>query len=147
MLERLITLLETCWEALLPFRVIEQYQRAIVLRFGVLHRELAPGFHWRWPLVERVIEHTVVTSVHTLSPQSVTTIDGHSCVIQAVVTWRVRDVAKLLLDIEDADHALLDAAHGILAKHAAAASWAEIASADFLENASKEIRARSEERR
>lgn len=144
MLDRLLDLLTGCWHLLRFAVIVDAYQRAIVLRLGKFHRELDPGFHWVWPLgVECAIAHTVVSSVHSLSPQSVTTADGHSCVVQAIVTWRVRDVRALLLDIEDADHALLDASHGIIATHIAGATWADVSTAGFLDNAAKEIRKRA----
>lgn len=140
MLEHLFEFLKQSWESVVPMFVVDAWERGIVLRFGVHVRDVGPGLHWRIPLVERPITHGVVTSVHSLTPQSVTTADGHPCVLSAVVTWRVSDVRKLLLEVEDAAHALRDACTGVLTTHASAATWASMGSDEFLEGVRVEMR-------
>ena len=143
MFDRLLELLSTCWHRLVPFFVVNQYQRAVVLRLGVFHRELAPGFHWIWPLFEWTLDHDVVPRVHRLQPQSVNTRDGCACVVQLVLTWRVSDVRKLLLEVEDAEHAIQDAAQGVLAARIARADWSELIVPEFLDEAQKDMRKRA----
>lgn len=143
MLDRVLELLSACWHRLVPFYVVNQYQRAIVLRLGVFRRELGPGFHWVWPLLEWVLDHDVVPRVHKLQPQSVTTRDGQSCVLQPVITWRVSDVRKLLLEVEDADHAIRDAAQGSIATRVANSTWDEVIAPGFLDEAQKDMRRRA----
>ncbi len=142
--DRAIDLLLQFWTLLLPACVIEPYQRAIVIRLGKFHRELEPGFHWIIPFgVDRVLDQTVVPSVHCLSPQSLTTRDGKCCAVQAVLTWRISDIRKLLLDVDDANSALIDAAHGIIAVHVAGADWGQLTTPDFLAGVHRDIRKRA----
>ncbi len=109
----------------------------------MFHRELEPGFHWRWPGVEAVLAHSVVTSVHALQPQSLTTSDGHAIVIQAVLSWKVSDIRKLFLEVEDSQHALLDAACGAISGRVVSSTLAQVTTQGFLEDALKEVRRRA----
>lgn len=143
MLDKLLEWLVAGWHLVVPFWVVNQYQRTVVLRFGVFHRELQPGFHWRWPFADQALDHNVVPRVHRLQPQSVNTSDGCACVVQLVLTWRVSDVKKLLLEVEDAENAIQDAAQGVLASRIARASWAELISPEFLEETQKDMRKRA----
>lgn len=42
--------------------VVHAYERGLVLRFGVLHRELEPGLHWLAPLAVEESLQVIVTS-------------------------------------------------------------------------------------
>ena len=49
--------------------VVAAYERGVVLRLGILHREIGPGLHWLIPLgFDRVwCEHTVPRTMNRAS--------------------------------------------------------------------------------
>lgn len=143
MFDRLFDLLSGIWHLLLPWVVLDDYQAGVILRLGRWHRTLGPGFHWTWPALERVIVEDVVLSTANLHPQSLTSRDGRSLVIQAVLTSSVRDVKKLLLDVENREGVLVDAALGIIADAVAETCWAEITQPGFAELVTKRVRAKA----
>lgn len=49
MFDKVFELLRSIWEHLIPFVLLREYHRGVVLRAGVWHRDLGPGFHWVFP--------------------------------------------------------------------------------------------------
>lgn len=127
MLDRLIDLILQSLGFFVPFAVVDHYEQGVVLRFGVFHRKLEPGFHWLIPLrIERVILDNVVPRTVNLGSQSLTTSDGKSIVVSGVVTASIRDVKKATLEVESVDHALRDACLGAIGTHIASNTWAHL---------------------
>jgi modulator of FtsH protease HflK len=133
-LDRLIELLLECIGLLKFWHVIDPYEEALVLRLGKLNRHLQPGFNWVAPFgVERVYDEHVVPTTHSLGNESVTTKDGRSIGFHAIVTYRVRDIEKLLLEVEDGNHAVRDACSGEIGRVLRESTWEEICQADILD--------------
>jgi modulator of FtsH protease HflK len=123
-LDRLIDLLLQSIGFFVPFVVVDHYEEAVVLRFGVFHRKLAPGFHWIIPFqVERAIADNVVPRTVNLGAQSLTTSDGKSIVVSGVITASIRDIKKATLEVESVDHALRDSCYGAIGIHVAGNTW------------------------
>ena len=72
-----------------------------------------------------------------------TTADDVSVSVSVVVTWRVRSVRKLLLQVVGKEQAMLDAATGVIARHVVGARWSDLASEEFLDTITSEIAARA----
>jgi len=143
-LERAIDLWLAVWRGLVPFVVLDQYERGVVLRFGKYRRDIGPGWWWLLPLgIEKAISDSVAVSTTTLPPQSLTTKDGHSVVVSLVLTHRVHDIRVLLLEVEGKDQACLDCAAGVLALEISSHGWAEIVHADFLTAVHRSVRKRA----
>ena len=129
---------------LLPVRVVMEYERAIVFRLGRVHRELGPGIHPIWPLgIEHLTADNVVTTTTVLPPMSLTTADARNIVASPVLTWKIRDVRKLIVEVEGRDTVLVDSASGIIAAAVASTEWTRIASPDFADSLLREIRKRA----
>lgn len=144
MVEKLLEYLGHVWHFLVPFVIVDEYQRGIVLRLGKFHRKLEPGLHWVIPAgIEQPLTHSVVPSTHHLSPQSLTTGDGKNAVLQVVVTWRCHDIRKMLLEVEAVDNAMSDSVYGVVAEYVAKTTWADLSKADALAPVKKDIRARA----
>jgi regulator of protease activity HflC (stomatin/prohibitin superfamily) len=127
MLDRLIDLLLQWVSFFVPFVVIDQFERAVVLRFGVMHRELDPGFHWIIPFeVERVIADNVVPRTMNLGAQSLTTKDGAQIVLGVIVTARIHDIQKSLLEVENVDTAVQDSCYAEVARVVHENTWEEM---------------------
>lgn len=141
MIDRIIDVLLQFAAWFIPFVVIDEFERAVVLRFGKKHRTLEPGFHWLWPLgIEKALADNVVPRTTNLNTQSLTTKDGKTIVVGGVVTSSIRDIVKSTLEVEGVDHALQDSCLGAIASAVAAHTWDEIHTEDFAEVLTKECR-------
>ncbi len=122
-------------------RVVEAYERGVVLRWGKFHREIGPGFHLLIPLgVDQVYTDNVVPSTLNLGPQSLTTKEGKFVVLSAIVTWSIECVTTVLLEVEGADGVLTDTAYGTISQAVAEATWDEVRSAKFALHVTKLVR-------
>src|SRR4030066_1156487 len=85
----------------LAIRIVRQYERGVVLRFGRLIRTREPGFNLIIPIVDRMIkvELRVVTMV--VEPQVVITKDNVTIKVDAVVYFMVKDPVKAILQVAD----------------------------------------------
>ncbi len=116
MLEWLARVLESIWEHLIPFVVIHQYARGGVFRFGMYHRTLEPGFHWRWPFAEDIVtEHTVTTTL-ALEPQTITTKNDKAVVVSGIVRYRIVDIEPFVCEIGNQHDVLRDTSMGAVLK-------------------------------
>ncbi len=127
MLDRLIDLLLQWVGFFVPFVVIDQFERAVVLRWGRYHRELDPGFHWLIPFeIERAIADNVVPRTLNLGAQSLTTKDGAQVVLGVIVTARIHDIRKSLLEVENVDTAVQDSCYAEIARVVHEHTWDEL---------------------
>lgn len=144
MLERALEWLERLADRLRFAVVLNEWERGVVLRLGRHHRTIGPGFHWVLPFgVDQVVQDAVCTTVTKLSPQSLTTSDGHNVVVAATVTWEVSDVETLLLRVAHRDHALLDSAPSVIAALVRRTAWDALFSEEFAGEVTKKVRARA----
>lgn len=143
MFDRLIDLLVQFIELFKFWHVVDPYESALVLRLGRLNRQLECGFHWIIPFgVERVFDEHTVPTTHSLGNESITTKDGVSIGFHAVVTYKVRDIKKLLLEVEDGNHAVRDACCGEIGRVLRESTWGEIREADILDKLTAAARKR-----
>jgi regulator of protease activity HflC (stomatin/prohibitin superfamily) len=85
------------------FRIIPEYERAIIFRFGrVLPNPRGPGIIFLIPLVDK-IESRVSTRTVTMDipPQDVITRDNISLKVNAVLYFRVVDPMRAVLNVEN----------------------------------------------
>lgn len=107
--------------------VLDPYEQGVLLRLGKFVKIVEPGLTWRWPFhVDSVLHLSVVPTTHSLGNESVTTRDGKGVGYHAVVTYRIRDVQKAVLDISDVDHAVRDACAGEIGRVLRDHDWCDI---------------------
>jgi len=85
----------------LAIKIVRQYERGVILRFGRLIKTREPGFNLIIPIVDRMIrvELRVVTMV--VEPQVVITKDNVTIKVDAVVYFMVKDPVKAVLQVAD----------------------------------------------
>lgn len=85
----------------LAIKIVKQYQRGVVLRFGKLMKTRNPGFNLIIPIVDRMfkVDLRVVTMV--VEPQAVITKDNVTIKVDAVVYFKVIDPVKAVLQVQD----------------------------------------------
>lgn len=79
-------------------RIINQYERGVVLRLGKFSRILNPGFRVIIPYIDKMIKVDVRTTPMDIPKQEVITRDNVTVNVDAVVYARVIDAAKAVLE-------------------------------------------------
>jgi membrane protease subunit HflK len=126
MLDKLFDWIDRGWDRLRPFTIVDAWEKGVVLRWGKFHRALEPGFHWKWPLAERVVEITAVETTMRLLPQTLTTKDGVGVVATSVVRYEIKDVEKYTIRIFDAKDVLGDTTMGAVRRVVSTTDYADL---------------------
>ncbi len=135
MLDRLVEVATKFAQLFIFLRVIDCYERGVLLRMGKFKRTLEPGPHFVVPFsVDNVLRARVVIDTMELPPQSFTTTDGVDCVATAIVTYKIRDIAKFFLEAEDAESVLSDSTRGPIRQVLRTKSWRALKSGDGLDD-------------
>jgi regulator of protease activity HflC (stomatin/prohibitin superfamily) len=114
MFERILDFLAEFWDVLRPWVVINDFEGAVVLRFGRYLRQLPPGLHWKLPFADTTVTTSTVVTTMALRPQTLTTCDDLTVVISAIVKYRITDVRAYLLDIWDSADVINDLTLGAI---------------------------------
>ncbi|XGV95469.1 MAG: SPFH domain-containing protein [Leptolyngbya sp. BL-A-14] len=95
--------------ALSSAKVIQQGNEALVERLGVYDRKLEPGLKFVVPVLERVAyQGTIRERVLDIPPQPSITRDNVSITVDAVVYWRIVDMAKAYYKVQDLQSAMVN---------------------------------------
>ncbi len=82
-------------------KVINEYERAVVLRLGKFHKVKGPGLIILIPIIDKMRKIDLRTVTLDVPPQEVITRDNVSIRVSAVVYFRVMDPDKAFLQVED----------------------------------------------
>lgn len=105
-MELLVVLIFVILLIVLPgIRVVNQYERGIVLRLGKFHRTMDPGLRLIFPYFDRMIKVDVRTTPMDIPKQEVITKDNVTVNVDAVVYYRVLDPRKAVLETTNYSYA------------------------------------------
>jgi regulator of protease activity HflC (stomatin/prohibitin superfamily) len=83
-------------------RMVQQYQRGVVLRFGRLLSDVRqPGLRLMVPIADRMVKVPIQTIVMDVEPQGAITKDNVTISVDAVVYFRVTDPVKAVVNVEN----------------------------------------------
>jgi regulator of protease activity HflC (stomatin/prohibitin superfamily) len=85
----------------LSIKIVKQYQRGVVLRFGQLIKTRNPGFNVIFPIVDRMTKVSLRIATTVLEPQEVITKDNVTVKVDAVVYYMVIDPVKAVINVEN----------------------------------------------
>lgn len=132
MAERLFDLLIEIRDWFIPVFVVDEFEAGVVLRFGKYHRTVGPGLHWLWPCsIEEEITTTVVRRTSYCDVQSITSADGKSVNSSPIIIYRIGNVKRWLLEVDDAEEALNDVTYGLNDALACESKWDDIHTPDY----------------
>jgi len=100
---------------LFALKIAQQWEKAIVLRFGKFQRQAGPGMFWIIPIADTIpnwIDHRVM--VAPFNAERTLTKDTVPVNIDAVLFWVVWDAEKAALEVEDYEVAIAWAAQTAL---------------------------------
>ncbi len=87
------------------FKVVQQYQRGVVLRLGRLVRERGPGLNLIIPYIDRMIKVDMRVETLVVEPQEVITRDNVTVQVDAVVYFRVVNAQRAIINVVDYEKA------------------------------------------
>lgn len=118
--------IKTMLEPLSPLTKVNQYDHALLMRWGVYKKTLKKGLNWKVPIADEVLEcRNTITSLET-DKQSLVSLDGKEVVISTTIRFKIVDPVKFLLDVERAKDVLKDAALGVIKDAVITRNWAEV---------------------
>ena len=143
MLDKLLEILKEIWNDLVPIEVVPPYNGGVQLRMGALLRVLEGGrWYWKVPFADHIITEHVVPRTERLTGLATTTSDSKAIGFDAVVTYRISDVQKALLEVNDLKDAIADTCAGIIGTELSNRSWADIVHGETVEALTKACRTR-----
>lgn len=87
------------------FRIINQYEKGIVIRLGKYDHTVNSGITLLVPFIDSIIVVDMREKVMNVQPQKVITRDNVSVIVDAVIYYKVVDPVKAEFEIEDFDYA------------------------------------------
>jgi regulator of protease activity HflC (stomatin/prohibitin superfamily) len=94
----------------LSVKVVKQYERGVVLRFGRLVGSRNPGLNVIMPLVDRMTKVSLRIVTTVLEPQEVITRDNVTVKVDAVLYFMVIDPVKAVINVENFKEATIQLA-------------------------------------
>ncbi len=91
-------------------RIVKQYERGVVLRFGRLVGVRQPGFNVIIPFVDRMTKVSLRIVPYVLEPQEVITRDNVTVRVDAVVYFMVIDPINAIINVENYREAIIQLA-------------------------------------
>ncbi len=85
----------------MAIKIVRQYERGVVLRFGRLIRTREPGFNLIIPVVDRMLKVDLRVVTMVVEPQVVITKDNVTIKVDAVVYFMVVDPVKAVIQVAD----------------------------------------------
>ena len=78
------------WSLCVCFKVVQEYERAVIFRLGRLHQggSRSPGLHFILPCIDKLTAIDLRTQVFDVLPQEVLTKDSVTVSVDAVVYYR-----------------------------------------------------------
>jgi regulator of protease activity HflC (stomatin/prohibitin superfamily) len=83
-------------------KILREYERGVIFRLGrVLSMPKGPGIILVFAPIDRMVKVSLRLLVHDVPPQDVITRDNVSVKVNAVIYFRVMDVLKSILEVQD----------------------------------------------
>ena len=127
MFDRIFDFIEGIWEWLIPWVIIDPYEQGVVIRLGKFHHVVNPGLRFIFPFgIDEVKYDTVVRQTAYLDVQSLTSKDGKAVAISGIVIFKITDIRKFLLDIDDGETDMTNIVYGIITDWVEDTAWINI---------------------
>ena len=142
--EKLFDLVLSFFNYLLPWVVLEDDRVGLVRRLGIYNRDLHHGWNWKIPIVESVLSETSAIDSAVLREQSLTTRDGVQVTVRAVITYRVVDPRKYIIEVDGPLSVIHDCGCTVIGELVPELDAPEVLSGvEFLQKLTRRMRARA----
>ena len=116
-MQALLGFLTQVWELLLPWTILDPWEKGIRVRLGKRTKELGAGFHFLIPLVDRVETINVLPQRIVLPNQSLICLDDKVIAISGAIMYSIKEPLKVWLEVEDHDESLVTLALNLIAEY------------------------------
>jgi regulator of protease activity HflC (stomatin/prohibitin superfamily) len=146
-MQALINFIIANLKAIWPVSRVYGWQHGLLIRGGKLQRELAPGLHWRWSILEEVYTAYSTEQTVDLPTAAITTSDGKSLALSANIAYRVISLKTLWGAVSNIQQSITNVAIGYLATECTKRSWGDLTSgrenlqAELAEHMSRQLSA------
>jgi len=106
-IDRLLSIFPRIW-------ICSPAEAGVLITLGKYVSTKEAGWYVFWPLIQRIIWVEVKTQVVDLRIQSVRAKCGNSVAVSGAIQYRVVDVKRAILDVQDVDKSLSTLALGII---------------------------------
>lgn len=93
---------------------LDEQEKAVVLRLGVFKEIVGPGFHWNFPLIDRIYKENVTKVRTQTSRGQMLTADENIVEVDLSVQYNIADLKKFKLAIRDPELAMQEATESAL---------------------------------
>jgi regulator of protease activity HflC (stomatin/prohibitin superfamily) len=133
MFDKLVELLIDCLDLFRFWEVIDPYEQGVRIRFGKSNRKiLTEGLHWQLPFkFDKILTINHVPSVKELGVQTITTADGVTVGLQAIVKYEIKNPAVALLDVDNEVDAVAELTQAIIRSVIIATPYASVNNLDL----------------
>ena len=92
-----------------PFRIVQQWEQGIRLRFGKVTASLGPGLHMFWPAFGEILTATAgVVDVNQTGSQTVEDSGGVPVTFSIVFKYRLLDLRRMYTQLQDHDDSVVN---------------------------------------
>jgi len=142
--EKLIDLFVNLYRFVIWWVVLDDDQVGLVRRLGKYHRDLHHGLNWKWPIIETTLSTTSALDSTMLREQSLTTADGKQVTLRGVLTYRVVNAQRYLIDVATTISVVNDVGCCVIAEMIPELTAAQILQGDeFNQNLLRRVRVRA----
>lgn len=140
MFDKLLDFILNFIEDILPITIVNQWEKAVHLRFGKYINTIKPGLVFKIPFIDKILKTEVITQTVHLQPQTLTTLDEKSIVLKSIVRYHVHDVQKFLLNVMHASDVLVDTTQGVIRDTVEGYNWEDLYNVnEYLQNQVQDI--------
>ena len=105
---------ETLKKLIPRIELIQPNEMGVRITLGTKVKVLSPGWWLFWGLFQEILYATVVTQVSDIRSQSVISKDGVNMTVSGAIKYKVSDIRKAMLEIQDYDRSLEALSLGVL---------------------------------
>ena len=143
----ILEIVKTIWYFFIPWTVVDEYERGIVLRLGRPRKKngeeegvVGPGFIWHRPFnIDVVLTTNIVFETGEAADLAVQTADGVTMNAHAIAGYTVNNPRKFLLEVENTGDVVLDAVGGAVTQAIRQRMLKQVLDTDFEEEVKKEM--------
>jgi len=129
------------WLFLTCYEVLNVFEKGVILRFGNYHKTLGPGLHFILPWgIDKLTKETVVRQTAYLNVQSLTTQDNKKVAIAAIVIFKIENIKKFLLEIDDGETDVMNMVYGTVSDCIEASIFEDIITPNWNKEVLKRVR-------
>ncbi len=112
----IVDLIRSFWRLFIWWVVILPWEEAVRVRLGRHRARLLPGLHFRIPYIDSVFKQSNRERWSTLTPQTVTTNDGHTLTLAGQLGYCITNVEVLYDTLQHAEAGVRSMAQGAIAE-------------------------------